>query len=78
MLRAMRPTQAQPREPEPADAYLSIDEACARFGISRRTFYRLLADPEGGLDRVVLRIPPRTGHIRVPMKRFEQWLRARQ
>lgn len=66
--------------PEPAgpDTYLSIDEACARFGISRRTFYRLLGDPEGGLDRVVLRIPPRTGRVRVPIQRFEQWLRARQ
>lgn len=73
-----RPTKAQSTESDGPDAYLSIDEACARFGISRRTFYRLLADPEGSLDRVVLRIPPRTGHIRVPIKRFEQWLRARQ
>lgn len=73
-----RPTKAQSSEPESPDSYVSIDEACARFGISRRTFYRLLADPEGGLDQVVIRIPPRTGHIRVPVQRFEQWLRSRQ
>lgn len=62
-------------EPE---TYLTIDAACARFCLSRRTFYRMLADPKSGLREVVVRIPPRTGRIRVPANRFEQWLLARQ
>lgn len=65
-------------QPEPPDTFLSIDEACRLFGVSRRTFYRMLADRRAGLGKVVLRIPPRTGHIRVPVRRFEEWLRARQ
>jgi excisionase family DNA binding protein len=60
------------------DTYLTIDAACARFGLSRRTFYRMLADRKSGLRKVVVRIPPRTGHIRVPANRFEQWLLERQ
>lgn len=65
-------------QPEPQDTFVSIDEACRLFGISRRTLYRMLADRRGGLRKVVLRIPPGTGHIRVPVRRFEEWLRARQ
>ncbi|MEZ6184086.1 MAG: helix-turn-helix domain-containing protein [Planctomycetota bacterium] len=60
------------------DTYLSINEVCERFGLSRRTFYRMLADPRSGLAKVVVRIPPRTGRIRVPLKRFEKWLLERQ
>ena len=61
-------------EPE---TYLSIDLACKQFGVSRRTFYRMLAR-EPGLAELVVRIPPKTGRIRVPLRRFEQWLRERQ
>lgn len=71
-------TPCRDARPERPDTFVSIDEACIIFGISRRTFYRLLADRRAGLDQVVLRIPPRTGHIRVPVRRFEEWLRARQ
>lgn len=60
------------------DTYVAVNEACRRFGVSRRTFYRMLADPDAGLAEVVLRIPPRTGPYRVPVRAFEQWLRARQ
>jgi len=60
------------------DTYLTIDAACARFGFSRRTFYRMLANRKSGLCKVVVRVPPRTGHIRVPANRFEQWLLERQ
>ena len=59
------------------DTYVSVNDACKRFGVSRRSFYRWLADPETGLANVVVRIPPGTGRIRVPVRRFEQWLRRR-
>lgn len=66
------------KEPKRPDTFVSVNEACRLFGVSRRTFYRMLADPEGGLDELVLRIPPKTGRYRVPVRRFEQWLRERQ
>ena len=71
------PDTLAPRPSDP-DTFVSVNEACRLFGISRRTFYRMLADPDGGLDEVVLRIPPATGRYRVPLQRFEQWLRIRQ
>ena len=61
---------------ESPDTYLSINQTCERFGISRRTFYRMLEDPS--LADLVVRIPPGTGRIRVPLKRFERWLLERQ
>ncbi|MCO5164878.1 MAG: helix-turn-helix domain-containing protein [Planctomycetes bacterium] len=61
-------------EPQP---YLSINNVCRRFAISRSTFYRLLADPDTGLEELVVRIPPRTGRLRVPAHAFEEWLRGR-
>lgn len=60
------------------DTYLTINDVCERFGLSRRTFYRMLANRRSGLQKVVVRIPPRTGRIRVPLKRFEKWLLERQ
>lgn len=62
---------------EPSDSFVSINEACRRFGLSRRTFYRMLSDPSGGLTALVIRVPRGSGHIRVPVRRFEAWLRAR-
>lgn len=59
------------------DTYVSVDEACQRFGISRRSFYRWLALPETGLAAVVVRVPPPRGRIRVPVRRFERWLHGR-
>lgn len=62
---------------ESADTYASITQVCKQFSVSRRTFYRMLArDP--ALAELVVRIPPKTGRIRVPLRRFEQWLRERQ
>jgi len=69
-------SKKRPRSEDP-DTYLSINQTCARFGISRRTFYRLLAD-EPGLAALVIRIPPGSGRIRVPLNRFERWLLERQ
>lgn len=75
----MRNTTKRPGEASPVpDTYVSINEVCRQFGFSRQTFYRMLADPDGGLGELVLRIPPRTGRIRVPVRRFEAWLLARR
>lgn len=62
-------------EPE---EWLTINETCRRFRISRATFYRTLADTKTGLAEVVVRVPPPTGRIRVPRRRFEAWLWERQ
>lgn len=58
--------------------FLSIDEVCERYGISRSTFYRMLGNPKNGLRGVVVRIPPPRGRIRVPLEAFEAWLKKRQ
>jgi predicted site-specific integrase-resolvase len=69
----MNANQAEGPSSDP-DTYVSVDQACQRFGISRRSFYRWLALPETGLARVVVRVPPPAGRIRVPVRRFERWL----
>tara|TARA_B100000965_G_C19361680_1_gene656279 strand:- start:253 stop:450 length:198 start_codon:yes stop_codon:yes gene_type:complete len=58
--------------------FLTINQVCKRYGISRSTFYRMLADPQSGLRGVVVRIPPPTGRVRVPVAAFEAWLKRRQ
>lgn len=58
--------------------FLTVNEVCERYGFSRSTFYRMLADPQSGLRSVVLRIPPPWGRIRVPEDEFEAWLKKRQ
>ena len=65
------------RKADEPDTYVSVNEACRRFGIARRTFYRMLAE-HPSLAEIALRIPPRTGRIRLPVKRFEAWLQAQQ
>lgn len=61
-----------------AAQFLTINEVCARYGISRATFYRMLADPRSGLRAIVVRIPPPRGRVRVPAADFEGWLKRRQ
>ena len=61
-----------------AETYLSINEACALFSFSRTTFYRMYSDPKTGLQEIVLRVPPRTGRIRIPRTAFEAWLREKR
>jgi hypothetical protein len=56
-----------PQEPE---AYVGVKEACRVFEISRRTFDRLLGDLDSGLSDIIVRIPPRTGRIKVPLRGF--------
>ena len=63
---------------EGPDTFVSIGELCRRFGFSRQTFYRMFNDPDGGLDEVAVRVPPPRGRLRIPVRRFEAWLRARR
>jgi excisionase family DNA binding protein len=58
--------------------YLTVNELCQRYGFSRATFYRMLADPQSGLRSLVMRIPPPRGRIRVPEDEFVAWLKRRQ
>lgn len=60
------------------DTYLSIIQTCERFRLSRSTFYRMLRDPDLDLEEIVVRVPPVTGRIRVPARRFEDWLRDQE
>ena len=63
---------------ESLDRYLSINDACEAFSFSRSTFYRMLDDRDSGLREIVVRIPPKTGRIRVPQAAFEAWLRQKR
>lgn len=56
--------------------FLTINEACVRYSMSRRTFCRVLADERSGLRSVGLRFPS-SGRIRVPIVEFEAWLRRK-
>lgn len=56
------------------ERYDSVTGTCKRFRISRSTFYRMLADRHSGLSKILIRIPPITGRIRVPQSAFEEWL----
>lgn len=57
--------------------FLSVNETCARYGIARSTFYRMLADPHLHLREVLVRIPPGSGRLKVPVRDFEAWFRRR-
>ena len=60
------------------EEYGTVQETCDRFKIGRSTFYRMLADTKSGLAGLVVRIPPLTGRVRVPLRAFESWLRKRR
>jgi len=57
------------------DEFLPIADVCDRFRFSRSTFYRMLRDRESGLADLVIRVPPHTGRVRVPVRAFEELLR---
>jgi hypothetical protein len=59
------------------DRYVSVNEACAQFSISRASFYRMLGAPSSGLREIVIRVPPVTGRLRIPLNGFERWLQAK-
>jgi excisionase family DNA binding protein len=65
---------SKPDHHEP-DMYLTVTQACALAAIGRTTFYKLLDDPESGLAAVTVRIPG-LGHIRIPQRRFRQWIES--
>lgn len=54
------------------ESYINIAEACRKFAISRTTFYELL--PAAEAAGVAVRVPPPTGSVRIPVRRFEAWL----
>lgn len=54
------------------EPYISIEDACKKFDISRTTFYSLL--PAAEAAGVAVRVPPPTGSVRIPVRRFEAWL----
>ncbi len=58
--------------------FVTINDVCARYSISRATFYRMLKEKGTGLRALVVRVPPPRGRIRVPVVEFEAWLKRRQ
>lgn len=56
-----------------ASEYLTITKACALAGISKSTFYRLMADQDTGLGRIMIRIPGMQS-TRIPRARFLSWM----
>lgn len=57
------------------ERFETIDETCKRTQTSRRTFYRMLPDLERA--GVAVRVPPRTGRVRVSPSGLDAWLRKR-
>jgi len=55
--------------------YLTVMQACGIAGISRSTFYKLLADPDSRLGEVAIRIPG-LARVRVPERAFREWLES--
>ena len=58
------------------DTYETIDQTCERYNFSRRSFYRLLDNPE--VKKLIIRATPSSGGIRVPVRAFNDWLKSRQ
>jgi len=64
------------RSPEPEE-WLSVAEACQRFGVSRSSFDRWRSDPATGLERLTPQPSGHGGRILVPVGGFGEWLRTR-
>jgi predicted DNA-binding transcriptional regulator AlpA len=73
----LQPPRAEER-PRDEEQYLTVSETCERFEISRATFDRMLRDESSGLAEVIVRLPPVTGRVKVPLRAFEAWLRGRR
>ncbi len=71
------PTGERPRE-EGGETFLNVSETCKRFQISRATFDRMLRDTSNGLSEVIVRLPPTTGRVKVPLLAFQAWLHERR
>lgn len=75
----LQPAAAGEEErPSDEEHYLTVAQTCERFEISRATFDRTLRDPSSGLSEVIVRLPPVTGRVKVPLRAFEAWLRERR
>lgn len=58
------------------ERYVPIKKLCEIFGFSRRTWNRTLnAFPS--LEDLIVRVPPPHGRPRIPLRKFEEWLRQR-
>ena len=77
-LDALAQPKSAPRRREDDGLYIGLNTACRRFGMSRSTFYRMLDDPQCGLAEIVVRIPPGTGRIKIPVEAFEKFLTTRR
>lgn len=53
--------------------YLTVDETCELFRMSRSTFYELVRTTD--LSELLVRVPPPSGRLRVPSRDFERWLK---
>lgn len=76
-LKGSAPLGERPRQ-EGGEVFLSVSETCERFQISRATFDRMLRDTSNGLTEVIVRLPPTTGRVKVPLQAFQAWLRERR
>lgn len=56
-----------------SETWLSVNGACAHFGISRSTFYRILNNPDGELRKIVGHLPG-SNRLRVPVRAMERLL----
>lgn len=61
------------RQAGPEQRCVSVDEACERWGFSRSSWDRWLADRTSGLREVVIPVGSR---VLVPVNEFDGWLRA--
>lgn len=57
--------------------YMTMKETAERYSVSVRTLGRMLADPSTGFADIVVRVPPVTGQVRVPVVAFERFLEER-
>lgn len=55
------------------EPYLTIDDLCRKYDISRSSFYEML--PRLTAEGLAVRVPP-GGPLRVPVGRFGAWLHA--
>ena len=69
-----RLSELESRPGEGSARCVSVREACERWGFSRSTWDRWLADRESGLREVVVQAGRR---VLVPVVEFEGWLRSR-
>ena len=65
---------AQGAQPTAGKSYLTLKETAERYSVSRSTLARMMADPSTGFADIVVRVPPVTGQVRLPVMAFEKLL----